>query len=90
MRFKMKQIRLLNSVSGLVKSGGTLLYSVCSPEPEEGEEVIEEFLKVSPDFYIIETTVPFLRGFMDKGFFRTYPHRDDMDGFFGVRLCRRA
>jgi len=90
MRFKIKQMRLLNSVSGLVKSGGTLLYSVCSPEPEEGEEVIEEFLKVSPDFYIIETTVPFLRGFMDKGFFRTYPHRDDMDGFFGVRLCRRA
>jgi 16S rRNA (cytosine967-C5)-methyltransferase len=90
MRFRMKQIRLLTSVSGLVKSGGILLYSVCSPEPEEGEEVIEEFLKVSPDFYIIETTVPFLKEFMNKGFFRTYPHRDAMDGFFGVRLCRRA
>ncbi len=90
MRFKMKQIGLLTSVSGLVKGGGILVYSICSPEPEEGEEVIEEFLKVSPDFYIIESTVPFLRGFMDKGYFRTYPHRDDMDGFFGVRLCRGA
>lgn len=89
-RLKEKQLRLLSLVSGLVKIGGILVYSVCSPEPEEDEEVLAEFLKDLPDFYIIETTVPFLRRFMDGGFFRTYPHRDNMDGFFGVRLCRRA
>jgi 16S rRNA (cytosine967-C5)-methyltransferase len=89
-QFKEKQLRLLSLVSGLVKIGGILVYSVCSPEPEEGEEVLAEFLKDLPDFYIIETTVPFLRRFMDGGFFRTYAHRDNMDGFFGVRLCRRA
>jgi 16S rRNA (cytosine967-C5)-methyltransferase len=89
-RFKEKQIRLLSLVSALVKAGGILVYSVCSTEPEEGEEVVAEFLKDFPDFYIIETAVPFLGRFMDGGFFRTSPPRDNMDGFFGVRLCRRA
>jgi 16S rRNA (cytosine967-C5)-methyltransferase len=89
-RFKEKQLRLLRLVSGLVNPGGVLVYSVCSTEPEEGEEVLAEFLKDFHDFYIIETAVPFLRRFMDGGFFRTFPPRDNMDGFFGVRLCRRA
>lgn len=89
-RFGEKQIALLRSVSGLLRPGGILVYSVCSTEPEEGEEVIASFLKDSGDFYIIDTTVPFLEEFMNRGFFRTYPHRHDMDGFFGVRLCRRA
>lgn len=88
--FKVKQAGLLRSVSELLRPGGTLVYSVCSTEPDEGEEVIKEFLKDSEDFYIIETVLPFLKGFMKAGFFRTYPHTNDMDGFFGVRLCKRV
>ncbi|HWR58086.1 MAG TPA: 16S rRNA (cytosine(967)-C(5))-methyltransferase RsmB [Thermodesulfovibrionales bacterium] len=89
-RFKLKQVGLLRSVSELLRPGGTLVYSVCSTEPEEGEEVIKEFLKDSKDFYIIETVLPFLKVFMKNGFFRTYPHTNDLDGFFGVKLCKRV
>lgn len=89
-RFKARQIELLRAVSGLLKSGGTMVYSVCSTEPEEGEDVVKEFLKDSRNFYIIASDVPFLKEFMNNGFFRTYPHKNDMDGFFGVRLCKKA
>jgi 16S rRNA (cytosine967-C5)-methyltransferase len=88
--FRAKQIMLLRSAAGFLRPGGILVYSVCSTEPEEGEEVVKEFLKDSGDFYIIDTTLPFLKGFMKDGFLRTYPHISDMDGFFGVRLCRKA
>ena len=84
------QLTLLRSASGLLRPGGTMVYSVCSTEPEEGEDVIKAFLKVSEEFYIIDRPISLLRGFMKQGFFRTYPHRFDMDGFFGVRLCRKA
>lgn len=85
-----KQKEMLRSISKLLRPGGTIVYSVCSTEPEEGEEVIKEFLKDSEDFYIIDTTLAFLKGFMNNGFLRTFPHINDMDGFFGVRLCKRA
>lgn len=90
LRFKANQLNILRHVAKFVKPGGTMVYSVCSTEPDEGEGVIKEFLKDSGDFYIIDTTLPFLRGLMKDGFLRTYPHINDMDGFFGVRLCRKA
>ncbi len=38
------QARLLDATSGMVASGGRLVYAVCSLEPEEGEQQIEAFL----------------------------------------------
>ncbi len=90
MRFRANQLDILRHVSGFLKPGGIMVYSVCSTEPEEGEDVIKEFLKESGDFYIIESSLPFLWGLMKDGFLRTYPHAHDMDGFFGVRLCRKT
>ncbi|HET6514008.1 MAG TPA: 16S rRNA (cytosine(967)-C(5))-methyltransferase RsmB [Thermodesulfovibrionales bacterium] len=90
LEFRSRQIGLLRSVSRMLKRGGIMVYSVCSTETEEGEAVLREFLKDSGDFFIIDSDVSFLRGFMKNGFFRTYPHKNEMDGFFGVRLCRKA
>jgi 16S rRNA (cytosine967-C5)-methyltransferase len=68
---------------------GRLVYSVCSPEPEEGDLVVREFLKTETDFRIIkEVRKDFIRPFMDSGMFRTYPYKFNMDGFFGVALCK--
>lgn len=87
--YRFQQIRLLRSASGLLKENGIMVYSVCSIEPEETEEVINEFLKTAKDFRIIDAEAAFLKNFIDKGFFRTYPHKNNMDGFFGVTLCRK-
>ncbi len=88
-RYKSNQIRLLRSASGLLRKNGVMVYSVCSIEPEETEEVINEFLKTAEEFRIIDAEAAFLKNFIDKGFFRTYPHKNNMDGFFGVTLCRK-
>ncbi len=90
LRFRANQLNILRHVSQFLKPGGIMVYSVCSTEPEEGEDLIKEFLKESGDFYIIDTALPFLKGLIKDGFLRTYPHAHDMDGFFGVRLCRKA
>jgi|MudIll2142460700_1097286.scaffolds.fasta_scaffold02841_7 16S rRNA (cytosine967-C5)-methyltransferase len=88
--FMKKQLAMLRAAAKMLKPGGSIVYSVCSTEPEEGEQVVKEFLKDSEDFYIIDTTIPFLKDFMKEGLFRTYPHIHDMDGFFGVKLCKRV
>ena len=54
------------------------------------EEAIKESLKDSGDFYIIDPSLPFLKELMKNEFSRTYPHKRDMGGFFGARLCKKA
>ena len=92
-RYKENQLDMLRAVSRFLKTGGIMVYSVCSTEPEEGEEVIREFLYSNPDFSIIEGDHDFLKPFevLDKDghlFYRTFPHRHNMDGFFAAGLKR--
>jgi 16S rRNA (cytosine967-C5)-methyltransferase len=87
--FREKQLHLLKIVARFLKKEGTLVYAVCSTEPEEGEQVIGEFLKTNPEFRIIDAGVPLLKEFLSGGILRTFPHKHSMDGFFGAALCRR-
>jgi 16S rRNA (cytosine967-C5)-methyltransferase len=91
-RFRKKQLALLREISSLVKPGGVLVYAVCSVEPEENELVIRDFLSSFPDFHVQKTLPerPFsFAPFMDnQGFFRTFPHIHNMDGFFAVCMKR--
>jgi 16S rRNA (cytosine967-C5)-methyltransferase len=76
-----KQLRILRSASKVVKRGGRIVYSTCSLEKEENEAVIDEFLQAENGFRQIAPNVPekFLTA---DGFARTFPPRDEMDGFF--------
>lgn len=90
-RYHIVQSDLLNAVSRLLKTGGTMVYSVCSTEPEEGEDVIKEFLQQKPNFSIIKGDYDFMRPFEgQEGFYRTFPHTHGMDGFFAARLKKKA
>lgn len=84
-----RQLRLLKHAAPLVKPGGTLVYAVCSFEPEENEAVVEAFLKARPDFRPARPIVESVAGGAG-GYFKTRPDTDDMDGFFGARLQRIA
>lgn len=97
--FGRTQLRVLTDSSRLLKSGGLIVYSVCTTEPEETVEVVERFLHNNRNFYIISVVhdislpEPFLRtlkGLMEKtGYFFTYPHLHSTDGFFAARLGKR-
>ncbi|HEV8590635.1 MAG TPA: hypothetical protein VGQ55_00925, partial [Pyrinomonadaceae bacterium] len=82
-----KQLQILENASKLVTRRGTLIYSTCSLEREENEEVCERFLSRNPEFRIVDPNMPekYLTG---DGYARTFPHRDNMDGFFVAAFGR--
>jgi len=82
-----KQLAILRNASNLVSLGGTLIYSTCSLEREENEAVVHDFLSSSDSFEVGWSTLP--EAFRaSNGFARTFPHRDNMDGFFIATLIR--
>jgi 16S rRNA (cytosine967-C5)-methyltransferase len=87
-----RQKRLIKNLGRYVVPGGTLVYSVCSNEPEESTEVVEAFIADHPHFgienakeFLSPECAPFVD---DMGYLRTYPHKARMDGFFAARLKR--
>ena len=93
-KFQVKQLALLDNLSSLVKHSGILVYAVCSPEREETEDVVNEFLKNHAEFAIDKE----FDGISDKmrtiqtanGWYQTFPHFGHMDGFSFVRLKRTS
>lgn len=49
-RLRGEQAALLERGAGLVRPGGVLVYSTCTIEPEENEEVVSAFLARHPGF----------------------------------------
>lgn len=84
-----KQLKILTNASQLLKQNGRLIYSTCSMEVEENEQVIETFLSYHDMFEAVKTNLP-EKFLTDKGFARTFPNRDDIDGFFIAELVRKA
>ena len=67
--FAEQQKRFLTNAAEVLKPAGHLVYSTCSVEPEENEDVIREFIRANPRFDLLRTS-------------RTWPHTDGCDGFF--------
>jgi len=87
------QAELLLHAADWVRPGGSLVYAVCSLEPEEGERQIDAFLAERPD-YRIEPAVQIVDGVTPdkKGRLRILPgmieDKGGLDGFFAVHLVR--
>jgi 16S rRNA (cytosine967-C5)-methyltransferase len=80
-----KQLKILKNASKLIKNGGEIIYSTCSLENEENEKVVEKFLAENKDF--VNITPKLLEKFLtEQNFARTFPFRDDTDGFFIAAL----
>jgi 16S rRNA (cytosine967-C5)-methyltransferase len=84
------QLQILKNLVPLLEKNGVMIYATCTMAKEENEEVIASFLKTYPNF-IVEDILPVLGKtcrdlIQPSGFFQTYPHRHEMDGFFAARL----
>lgn len=86
------QRMILANAATHLKPGGVLLYSTCSTSTHENEEVVAEFLSRHKQFMLerLEDVAPELSDFATpEGYFRSWPHRHGMDGFFAARLTRK-
>ncbi len=69
------QMGLIKNLAGLLRPGGALVYSTCSMEPEENEEVVRRVSREAPELKHRESR-------------RTLPFRDKVDGAFAALFTR--
>ncbi len=94
-RLSKLQIKLLEKAITLLKNNGILIYCNCSLQFEEGEKVIDFFIK-NKKVSLLEVKPEELKQFpnkiFNKGLIRTLPCRynnvDGLDGFFIARLVK--
>lgn len=93
-KFRRTQISLLKNAASSLKDNGVLVYSVCSINPEECEEVIYGLLETCKYFEIDD-----IKNFLPASaaqyisadrFFRSFPTQFGMDGFFMARLKKSS
>ena len=72
------QVGILRGAATIVRPGGRLIYSTCTLEAEENEEVVESFLENHRDFALED----------ERSFLRIYPGERGTDGAFAARLRR--
>jgi 16S rRNA (cytosine967-C5)-methyltransferase len=72
-RLSRAQSALLSQAAPELKPGGTLVYSTCSLEPEENEEVVRSFLENHPPFKLENERqlLPFIEG-VDGAYVATF------------------
>jgi len=76
-RMRARQIEITRAVIPFLKPGGILVYSTCSLEREENEDVVQTLLRVMSILQLEEER-------------RSTPFQDNFDGAFGARFRRNG
>jgi len=88
--FAASQRGFLHQAALSVRPGGRIVYSTCSSEPEENEQVVDAFLSEHPGFSRSPVDDPRFAPFLNaRGEFRTLPHRHGLESFFAAALTRQ-
>ncbi|MBI4143650.1 RsmB/NOP family class I SAM-dependent RNA methyltransferase [Candidatus Woesearchaeota archaeon] len=92
------QLRLINHAFDILKPGGVMVYSTCSLEPVENEEVINTFLNKHPDGELTDIQLeinhsPAITEFEGNKYsseisrcLRLWPQDNDTEGFFVAKI----
>lgn len=81
LELSMRQQRILLNAAQMVRTGGRLVYSTCSVEPEENEDVVKGFLQENADFRQVSVKTADNQQ-SENGSLRVWPHKQGADGFF--------
>ena len=82
------QVKMLHHAAQCVKSGGVLVYAVCTFTREETTGVLDRFLPEHPDFALDPFIHP-LTGKPSAGALQIWPWEGPADGMFIARLRKR-
>ncbi|MFO7951698.1 MAG: 16S rRNA (cytosine(967)-C(5))-methyltransferase RsmB [Bacillota bacterium] len=85
--FKKLQGELLEAAAGLLPVGGRLLYSVCTNEPEETEQVVDTFNQgygrgQFNQVNLVSSLPASLKNYQEEDTVMLYPELHGVDGFF--------
>ncbi len=93
-RYARLQSEILEGVSPWLKEGGVLMYSTCSTELEENEQVVRKFLSAHPEYQIqsLQEDLPPAASSLitSEGFLSTLLNSESMDGFFAAKLVKQS
>jgi len=88
------QKAILESVAPLLKRGGTLVYSTCTIDKEENDDILNEFLQKHPEFEMDESLKERLpikvQKHVKEGKLLLLPHYFGTDGFFIAALRKKV
>jgi 16S rRNA (cytosine967-C5)-methyltransferase len=79
---------MIANAASVLRQSGRLIYSTCSVESEENEQVVKDFLAAHSEFIRVDPSSP-KELVTSGGYVRTWPHRDGCDGFFIACLVPR-
>lgn len=101
-RMSSVQKSLIKQAFEMLKPGGIMVYSTCSQEPQENEEVVSHLLDIYQNAELLDINLDIKRSkaiteFEDKKYnkqikkvLRIYPQDNDSEGFFVSRIRKKV
>jgi 16S rRNA (cytosine967-C5)-methyltransferase len=84
------QVSLICNAVTHLKPGGTLVYSTCSLEPEENEQVLEKFIHDQPGYFLDLPSEGMLKPLFARDRYLTlFPPETNTDGFFAAIIRKK-
>ncbi len=87
--FSELQKAILENTSEYLEKNGSIVYSTCSIDKDENENVVNHFLKTNSSFQKVENQALAQAAFskiINDGFIRTFPNEHNMDGSFACLI----